>query len=88
MSIFLAKGNNPFDQFENFLTNDVIKGLLSIVTPLAVIGILVTAAGMYLSQEEHSRDRFKKALISIVVITIVCFMAQGIITWIGQSFKG
>lgn len=85
MHIFLANGN-PFDKFESFLQTEVISGLLSIVTPLAVIGILVTAAGMYLSQEEHSRDRFKKALISIVVITIICFMAQGIITWLDQKF--
>lgn len=79
---------NPFTELEKFLTNDVIAGLLKIVTPLAVIGILVTSAGMYLSTEEHNRDKFKKALISIICITIVCFMAKGIIGWIDQRFPG
>lgn len=77
---------NPFDQLKTFLTNDVVGGLLGLITPLAVIGILVSAAGIYLSQEEHTRDKFKKGLVSMIIITIIAFMAQGIIAWLDTKF--
>ncbi|WP_124726707.1 hypothetical protein [Staphylospora marina] len=65
---------------------DVVSGLLDIITPLAIIGILVSAIGMYLSTEEHNRERFKKSLISISIVTIIAFMAQGIIKWLEVKF--
>jgi hypothetical protein len=78
---------NPFESLENFLTNSVFSGLLSLVTPLAAIGIVVSALGMYLSTEEHNRDKFKKALISTIIITIICFIAKGMILWLESQFK-
>lgn len=85
--IIFLENTSPFQSLENFLKNDVVKGLLSLVTPLAVISIIIAACGMYVSHEEHTREKFKKALIATVIITAIAFMAETIIGWLDTKFN-
>lgn len=92
MKFLLAAQQNvnpvdPFAKFQSFLTDSVLTGILKVVTPLAAISIIVCSIGMYLTTEEHARDRWKRYMIFSGVITAVCFMAQGIVAWIQSSFK-
>lgn len=77
---------NPFDKIKDFLTNDVIDGLLSIVTPIATLAFIGVGIAALMSTDEHSRAKFKGHLWWIGIATATAFMAKGIVSWMKSSF--
>ncbi|SFI68190.1 TrbC/VirB2 family protein [Thermoflavimicrobium dichotomicum] len=83
----LVLAENPFDSVANFLQQDVVGGMLKLITPIAIVGIIITGLGALLSTDENSKTKFKQGLIWTVAATAVCFLAQGIVTWIQSGIK-
>ena len=77
---------NPFDKIAEFLTTDIVGGLLKIATPIAIIALIVCCLGAFIAGDESAKSSFKRGIWFTAVVTVVAFSAQGIIAWIDATF--
>jgi type IV secretory pathway VirB2 component (pilin) len=77
---------NPFDAIANFLTNQVVVGLLKIATPIAIIALIVCCLGTWTASDEQAKSAFKRWIWFFGFVAIVCFSAPGIMNWLSTAF--
>lgn len=77
---------NPFKKVENFLTENVVSGLLDIAIPIATLAFIGLGIAAMMSTDEHQRQKFKSGLWWTGLAAAICFSAKGIVTWLSQNF--
>lgn len=77
---------DPFTQISNFLQSNVVNGLLSIATPLAIIALIVCCIGAWVVGDESAKAGFKRGIWFTAVVAIICFSAPSIINWLHGIF--
>ncbi|KYG33471.1 hypothetical protein ACU3L3_14375 [Priestia endophytica] len=77
---------NPFEKIADFLTNDVVAGLLKIATPIAIIALIICCFGAWIAGDESAKARFKGGIWFTGIVAIFCFLAPSIIKWLNQTF--
>lgn len=77
---------NPFTKISNFLTNDVISGLLNIATPIAILAFMGLGIASMLASDEHARAKLKSGMWWVGAAAALCFMAENIVKWLEKAF--
>ena len=76
---------NPFQKISDFLTNNVIDGLLSIATPIATLAFIGLGIASMLASDEHARAKLKSGMWWVGAAAAICFMAKSIVSWLHGS---
>jgi hypothetical protein len=82
-----APAKDPFVEISNFLTNTVVKGLLGIATPVAILAFIGLGIASMLASDEHSRAKLKSGMWWVGGAAALCFMAQNIVKWLENAFE-
>ena len=63
------------------LTNDALAGMQSLLTPLALLAIVICGAGMIITKDQKKMETYKAWLIRIIIVTVIIFAAGPIISF-------
>ena len=78
--------NDPFKKISDFLNNNVIDGLLSIATTIAVLAFIGLGIASMLASDEHARAKLKTGMWWVGAAAALCFMAKSIVSWLDGAF--